>query len=218
MNKRMSKAYALVDQDQTFSVNDAVRKVYNFPAPNFTQSINLTIQIINRAPKDKEVLRGSTLLPHGTGKTPKIAIFAAEGEVVNDADKITLDDISKPDFKARMAGYDKCGATTAGLTAAVKAASVIGPMGLMPTAKNNTVMANPSELVEFLRNAILFVEKDRHIRTTVGVASMTTEHVAANAQHIISTVLTLAGKEKRNIFGKIYLSGTMTPAVPVQMH
>lgn len=215
MGKRMRQAY---QQQQKLSstpasISAAIDHIKSLPAPKFTQSIDLAIQISNRPPKDKTVLRGSVVLPHGTGKSTKIGIFADQSEQVTEADKITS--VDSPDLKAQISKYDKLGATTAGLQLAAKAAPIIGPMGLMPTAKNNTVMSDPAQLVQFLRNAVIFAEKSKHIMLSIGTTAMTTEQLTANAKAVLDQVFSLAPKD-RNIFGNFYLSGTMTPGVKIK--
>lgn len=211
----MKEAYTLA-VDTALNIKDAVTKVYAFPAPKFSQSIDLTIQIPNRSAKDKDSIKGFAVLPHGTGKSHKIAIFAAESEQVTGADKLITADLDASDFKARMSQYHKCGATTAGLPTAIKAASVIGPMGLMPTAKNGTVMPDVTRLIDFLQNAVIFAEKGKHIMVSVGTMSMPTDHTIKNIEYVLEKVFAAVNKDKRSIFGKIYVSATMSPAVLIQ--
>ena len=216
MNKRMKASYALVTSDVAMSVSDAIAKLHSFPAPKFTQSVDLAIQISNRPVKDKDLIKGFTVLPYGVGKNLKIAIFAGDSEQVIGADKITPTDIEAPDFKVRMSQYQKCGATTLGLPAAIKAAAVIGPMGLMPTAKNNTVMSDPVLLIDFLRNAVIFAEKSKHIMIPAGNTAMPSEHLVSNINAILEKIFAMIPKEKRSILGRIYISATMSPAIPIQ--
>ena len=214
MNKRMTAARATVGNDAC-NLSEALSKIFSCQRAKFDESIDIVIKL-RVSGKDGVPIRGAVKLPNGAGKEPRVAVFATSSEEVIGAKHISSVPSDLSEFRKEIASYDRCGATPAGMSIASKVAAVIGPMGMMPSAKNNTVMGDTKALVSYLSDSVFFAERDGAIMARVGAVSMGADAVMANIKAIHEAVSGLIDGKTRTI-ARCYLSSTMSPSVRVSL-
>ena len=222
MNKVVNKVSKRIDAarkvvgSEVCTIAEGLRKIQACPRAKFEEGIDVVICLrISGTAKEKVPIRGSVKLPHGVGKEYKIAVFAGPGEEVVGADRISsVPDVAQ--FKSVISKYHRCGATPAGMTIASKVAAIIGPMGMMPSAKNNTVMADVSALVNHLKTSVFFVENSKSIMARVGSVSMDAKSLEENVRALYEAVLGFCDG-KNQLIEKCYICSTMSPSVVVKL-
>lgn len=213
LSKRISAAHKIIGEKMC-KLGEGIRKIQSCPRVKFEEGIDLVIRIkVTGTAKEQASIRGAVKLPHGVGKEYKIAVFAGPGEEVIGADHISaVPDLSE--FKSTISKYHRCGATPAGMAIASKVATVIGPMGMMPSAKNNTVMTDIPALVAHLKHSVFFAESAKSIMARVGSVSMDATQIEENVRALYDAVVGCCD-EKRQSIERCYISSTMSPSVVV---
>src|SRR5690606_8074195 len=153
LTKKQKAIAAKLDTTRSYSVADAVALLTEFGSPKFKESIDVAVNLGVDPRKSDQVVRGSTLLPFGTGKTVRVAVFA-QGENANKAKEAGADIVGFDDLAESIAAgnldFDVVIATPDAMRVVGKLGQVLGPRGLMPNPKVGTVTADVAGAV---RNA-----------------------------------------------------------------
>ena len=222
MNKRIRTACEQINtknvdvkagSEKLYHVKDAVETIKTLPMAKFTEGIDIVVKV-NKPAKDKNQIKGGCKLPFGLGKDLKVAIFASPNEVIS-AGATHISEISN-DFKSVICKYDRCGATLAGISIAAKGASVLGPLRLMPSAKNNTVAQDTNLLLSYLKSSVSFVEKNSNIMVRVGSVAMSDSDIIHNIRSFCEYITTLC-PDNRNFIKHVYISATMSPSLKLDV-
>ena len=209
MSKRLVAAYKMVEP-KLYSINDALELLKQFPPAKFIESVDIVFSVKKVT---KNAIRGSLSLPCGIGKQLNIGIFATANESLPSG----VTHLSEaPCEKSEAAIFDRCGATPSGVVIAAKAAAILGPRGLMPSAKNNTVSPDVNALIAYLKNSVLFTEKNGVIMSPVGRVNMSSEDLKKNIVAFYSHVASL-NPENKYFVKSCSISTTMGPNIKLDL-
>jgi len=224
---RGSRAYQqlrqAVDKTASYSLSEAVEKVKSISRARFDETVECHVQLgIDPRQSDQQV-RGSISLPHGTGKSRAVAVFA-EGENAEAAQKAGADIVGGDDLIERVqdgfTGFDVAIATPDMMSRIGRLGRYLGPRGLMPSPKSGTVRADIAEAVaEFKAGKIEFRnDAGGNVHVPVGKASFSAEALAENVGALLEQLLRMRPvATKGKYLKKVHLASTMSPGVRVDV-
>ena len=219
--KRYSAVAEKVDADKFYSLSDAFALVKETASAKFDESVDVAINLGIDAKKSDQAVRGATVLPKGTGKTVRVAVFTDGDNVAKaqeaGADVVGMDDLADQVKKGEM-DFDIVIASPDAMRVVGQLGQILGPKGLMPNPKTGTVAADVATAV---RNAkagqVQYrIDKAGIIQTTIGKASFS----AADLQENFETLLAALHKAKPaaakgQYFKRVSVSTSMGPGVRV---
>ena len=222
--KRMNAGLAKIDQQKRYSLEEAVGLVKETATAKFDESVDIAVRRGVNPRHADQMVRGACSLPHGTGKSVRVVVFA-QGEAAKAAEAAGADFVGSDDLVAKIQGegwldFDKAIATRDMMGKVGRLGLVLGPRGLMPNPKVGTVVA-PEKLGEAVAalkaGKIDFrVEKSGIIHVSVGKASMGAEALEANIATLISTLIRMKPSTAKGTYVRsVALSSTMGPGVRV---
>src|SRR6201984_2141619 len=149
--KRLKKAYEGIDPTVARPLEDALKMIKERASAKFDETVEVAMNLNLDPRKPDQNLRGAVLLPHGTGKTLRVAVFA-KGDRAKEAEAAGADIVGADDLAAKVqAGeinFDRCIATPDMMVLVGRLGKVLGPRGLMPNPKLGTVTTNVAEAVK----------------------------------------------------------------------
>lgn len=223
-SKRYFAIRAELDSQHGHGVAEAVERVKAGATAKFDESIDAAVRLGVNPKHADQMVRGACSLPHGTGKTVKVLVFAqgegAKAAEAAGADFVGGDDMVEKIQKEGWLGFDKAVATRDMMGKVGKVARILGPRGLMPNPKVGTVVSADQvgeTVAELKRGKIDFrVEKAGIVHAQIGRASMEADQLAENFNTLLSTLLRLKPSSAKGIYLKsITISSTMGPGVKV---
>lgn len=217
--KRYRAAVATVDAEKSYPVEDAVRMVKDMSKAKFDETVDLVVRLgIDPRHADQQV-RGAVVLPHGTGKTVRVLVFA-RGEKEKEALAAGADHAGSDDFVTKIqegwTDVDVIIATPDMMGTVGKLGRVLGPRGLMPNPKLGTVTMDVGRAVrEAKAGKIEYrVDKAGNVHVPVGKASFTLEALGANVNAILHELIRVKpAAAKGRYMQSAYVSSTMGPSV-----
>ena len=221
LTKRMSVIRDKVDATKQYDINEAVALLKELATAKFVESVDVAVNLGIDARKSDQNVRGATVLPHGTGRSVRVAVFAqganAEAAKAAGAELVGMEDLADQIKKGEM-NFDVVIASPDAMRVVGQLGQVLGPRGLMPNPKSGTVTPDVAKAVrEVKAGKIDFkVDKTGIIHTSIGKVSFTPEKLAENAQEIIATLMRLKPSSAKGTYMKtINLSSTMSPGVTI---
>ena len=221
-SKRYKKAVALVETGKSYSLNDAIGIVKQFPTPKFDPTVTLSFHLGVDPRKSDQMVRGSVSLPHGTGKNVRGAVFAqgaaAEAAVAAGAEFVGFEDLIKR-VQDGFTDFDSAIATPDAMTEVRKIARILGPRGLMPNPKTGTVTDDTAKAVrEVKAGRIDFkLDKNGNISGAIGKASFGPDQLFENGRAFVDAVVRAKpAAAKGNYLRSATLAATMLPGVPLE--
>jgi len=206
--------------DKAYSVQEAFDLLKSFKGPKFTESVDMSVRL-NVDPKyPDQMVRGTIVLPHGTGKTKSVLVIAS-GEKQKEAEEAGADffggeELAEKIQKESWTDFDVLVATPDMMGLLGKLGKVLGPKGLMPSPKAGTVTFNISETVNAIKKGRIEyrVDKTGIINTGIGKMSFDSPQLAENATELMMAIIkarpaSLKGKYVESV----YVSSTMSPSV-----
>ena len=221
--KRMKAALAGLDREQTYSVVDAVKFVKSCAKAKFNETIEIAMNLGVDPKHADQMVRGVVALPHGSGKTMRVAVFA-KGDKAKEAQDAGADLVGAEDLADKITagemGFDRVIATPDMMGVVGKLGKVLGPRGLMPNPKLGTVTADVKTAIKNAKaGEVQFrVEKAGIVHAGIGTASFTEAQIADNVKAFVDAILKAkpAGA-KGNYLKRISLSSTMGPGVKINL-
>jgi large subunit ribosomal protein L1 len=221
LGKRLTTARALVDRDRRYSLEEAVRLAVETAKAKFDESIELAVRLgVDPRQADQNV-RGTVVLPNGTGRTSRVLVFA-KGEKEREATEAGADFVGGEDLVNKIAGgwldFDKAVATPDMMGLVGKIGKVLGPRGLMPNPKVGTVTFDVGKAVAELKAGKVEyrVEKAGIVHVAIGKKSFGPEKLLQNAQTLIdSLVKAKPAAAKGNYLRTVSVSSTQGPGIKV---
>ena len=222
-SRRYSQCLEMVDRLRRYGLREAVAVLKNIPPAGFDESVELSVQLgIDPRQSDQQV-RGSISLPHGTGGSRTVAVFA-EGPNAEAAEEAGADIIGADDLVAKVqegfTAFDVALATPDMMGRIGRLGRILGPRGLMPSPRSGTVRTDIAEAVrEFKAGKIEFRnDSGGNIHTTVGKLSFDAVALAENVQAVMDQIDRLKppaakGKYVKNVF----VTAAMSPSVRVNV-
>jgi len=221
--KKLNDAYKNIDREKFYPVEDAVKIVKGAAKAKFDETIELALNLgIDPRHSDQQV-RGVVTLPHGTGKTVRVAVFA-KGDRAEQAKKAGADIVGAEDLAQKVeAGqieFDRCIASPDMMAVVGKLGKVLGPRGLMPNPKLGTVTPNVAEAVKNAKGGqVEFrAEKAGLVHAGVGKASFSEQAIAENVKAFIGAIARAKPTGAKGTFiKKVSLSSTMGPGLKLDV-
>jgi len=217
--KRMKGSVADLELQQLYLVDEAIAKMLAMPKVKFDESIDIAIRLGVDPKHADQMVRGACVLPHGTGKTVRVAVFAkgekaAEAEEAG-ADRVGGDDLAD-DIKGGWLEFDKAIATPDMMGTVGKIGRILGPRGMMPNPKVGTVTFDVASAVrEAKAGKIEFrVEKAGIVHASIGKRSFDAESLRGNLLALIEMLMRLKPASAKGIYMKtVGMSSTMGPGI-----
>jgi large subunit ribosomal protein L1 len=220
-NKRSQALKAKVDRTKYYAAADALGLVKECATAKFDESIDIAVQLGVDAKKSDQVVRGSVVMPSGTGKTVRVAVFTqgakAEEAKAAGADLVGMDDLAEQ-VKAGNLNFDVVIASPDAMKIVGTLGQVLGPRGLMPNPKVGTVTPNVAEAVRNAKAGQVQYRTDKAgiIHCTLGRASFNVEALNANMKALIEALNKSKPATSKGVYlRKVALSSTMGVGVRV---
>jgi len=221
ISKRYSALVTTVDRDKLYPISDALAMVKTNATAKFNESIDVAINLGTDAKKSDQTVRGSVVMPAGTGKTVRVAVFAqgdrAKAALDAGADIVGLDDLAA-DIKAGKMDFDVVIATPDTMRVVGTLGQVLGPRGLMPNPKVGTVTQDVATAVKNAKAGQVQYRADKTgiVQCTIGRASFTVDALAENVKALLDAVNKSRPAGVKGIYlKKISVSSTMGVGVRV---
>ncbi len=223
VSKRIKETYKKIDTAKSYPLKDAVNALQQTPKVKFDETVELHFHLnIDTKASDQNV-RGTVVLPHGTGKSLKVAVIC-QGENVNKAKDAGADFVGGTDLIQKIEqgflGFDCLIATPDMMRDLSKLGKVLGPRGLMPSPKAGTVTADVERALREVKAGRVEFKNDKQggIHLGVGKRSFAAEKLYDNAKHVIDAVTHAKPAAIKGVFIKsVYLSSTMGAGVKVTL-
>lgn len=217
--KKYLSAKEKVEHEKKYSIEEAIAILKDSPGANFDETVDIAIRLGVNPRHADQMVRGSTVLPHGTGKTVRVLVFA-KGDKEREAMDAGADYAGNEDLINKIQDgwleFDKCIATPDMMKDVAKLGRVLGTRGMMPSPKLGTVTFDVTQAVEaFKKGKVEFkVDKVGILHVTVGKKSFANESLKDNILSLIGTVLKLKPTTaKGTYFRNISISSTMGPGI-----
>ena len=221
-SKRYQQAAELVDADKQYGLQDAVELIKKFPAPKFDPTVTLSFKLGIDPRKSDQMVRGSVALPHGTGKSVRVVVFAA-GEAAKAAQAAGADEVGMEDLIKKVqdgfTDFDAAIATPDAMLEVRKIARVLGPRGLMPNPKTGTVTEDTAAAVQAVKAGRIDykLDKNGNVSAAIGKASFSEDQLTANTTALIESVVKAKpASAKGNYIQNVTLSASMCPGVALE--
>jgi large subunit ribosomal protein L1 len=221
VSKRYDAAAGKIAPDRQYSLDEAIDVLKSMPAAKFDESVDLSFRLGVDPKHADQMVRGAVVLPHGIGKTVRVAVFA-KGEKDREAREAGADTVGAEDLVERVQGgwmdFDTAIATPDLMGQVGRLGKVLGPRGLMPNPKLGTVTFDVARAVrEAKAGKIEFrVDKAGNIHTPVGKRSFSEPQLRDNAMALIEAIVRAKpAAAKGTYLRSLTVSSTMGPGVPV---
>ncbi|MDR0632702.1 MAG: 50S ribosomal protein L1 [Holosporales bacterium] len=219
IGKRLKNVYKAIEHGKVYSLEDAVALVKKNATARFDETVEIAIQLGIDVSKTDQHVRGVALLPHGTGKSYRVAVFA-RGPQADEAKTAGADIVGAEDLideiQKGVLNFDRCAATPDLMPLVSRVAKVLGPRGLMPSPKTGTVSANIALVVKAIKGGQIEFrsEKGGVVHAGVGKASFAEEALQENISFLIKTIRDEKGASVKGAFiKKATISSTMGAGV-----
>ena len=203
------------------AINDALKLLKEVSSVKFDETVEVAVNLGIDAKKSDQVVRGSTLLPRGTGKTVRVAVFAqgknAEAATQAGADIVGFDDLAAQ-VKAGELNFDVVIATPDAMRVVGQLGQILGPRGLMPNPKTGTVTADVATAVKNAKGGQVRyrVDKGGIIHCSIGKVSFEIEALRENLDALLADLRKAKPSTAKGVYlRKVTLSTTMGPGVVV---
>ena len=222
LNKRQKAILAATQPGKAYAIDDALKILKDNSKAKFVEAIDVAVRLGVDAKKSDQQVRGSTVLPAGTGKSVRVAVFAPAGAKADEAAAAGAEAVGMDDLAEKMiAGdlnYDVVIATPDAMRVVGKLGQVLGPRGLMPNPKVGTVSPNPAEAVRNAKAGQVRYRTDKAgiIHCTIGKASFENDALKGNLQALLLDLIKAKPSSSKGTYlQKISVSSTMGPGVTV---
>ena len=220
-SKAYRKAVELVDRERVYTPLEAARLAKETSTTKYDATVEVALRLGVDPRKADQMVRGTVNLPHGTGKTARVVVFAA-GEKAAEAEAAGADVVGADDLIARVQGgfldFDAAIATPDQMSKVGRIARILGPRGLMPNPKTGTVTMDVAKAVADIKGGkITFkVDKQSNLHLVIGKVSFSPEHLVQNyAAALDEVVRAKPSAAKGKYLRKITWATTMGPGIPV---
>ncbi|MGL5357612.1 MAG: 50S ribosomal protein L1 [Metamycoplasmataceae bacterium] len=225
ISKKMQEALSKFEPNNHYSVSEAIEILKKITFVKFDSSIDLSLNLNLDTRKAEQQLRGSVLLPNGTGKTIKVLVAVDDSKMQQESKdagadivvgKIELEEI----IKKGEFNFDVIVAEPKMMITLGKYGKVLGPKGLMPNPKTGTVTPTPAKAVEELKKGKANYRADKAgiVNTSVGKLSMQTKELTENIETVVSLIKKLKPNTVKGTYiYSITLSSTMSPGVKIKL-
>lgn len=193
LTKRMRVIREKVDGTKLYEINDAVALLKELATAKFVESVDVAVNLGIDPRKSDQNVRGATVLPHGTGRDVRVAVFTqganAEAAKAAGAELVGMDDLAEK-IKAGEMNFDVVIASPDAMRVVGMLGQILGPRGLMPNPKTGTVTPNVAEAVKNAKAGQVRYRNDKNgiIHTTIGKVDFTPVQLKENLEALISAL------------------------------
>lgn len=219
-NREIAKHY---DPLKVYSVREAIAILQQLPTVKFDQSVDVSVRVGVDPRKSDQLVRGTVLLPNGTGKQTVILVFA-RGDKVNEALAAGADFAGNDELfekvNAGWTSFDAVVSTPDMMREVGKLGKVLGPRGLMPTPKAGTVTTDIAKAIQELKSGKIEFKLDRHgvLNNAVGKLTFSSEKIEENIKSLLYAIVRAKpATAKGQYLRSIYLSSTMGPGLRIDV-
>lgn len=219
-SKRYQEASKLVNEDKVYSIEEAIEALKAMPHAKYDETLEVSCQVNIDPKQTDQAVRGSVVLPNGTGKKIRVLVFCEPEKEAQakeaGADFLGSQEVTDKIMKEGWFDFDVCIATPGMMKVVSKLGKVLGPRGLMPSPKSGTVTENiPYAVGEAKRGKIDFrMDKASCIHVGIGKISFSKEKLIENSRAFVDALLAARPSSVKGEFVKsIYLSTTISPSV-----
>ena len=219
--KKMKAALEKVDREKTYELTEAVKLAKETAPAKFDETVDLAVRLGVDPRKADQNIRGSVVLPKGTGKKFRVLVFA-KGEKEAEAKKAGAEFVGGEDLVKKIQGgwleFDRVVATPDMMGQVGKLGKVLGPRGMMPNPKTGSVTFDIKAAIEEIQaGKVEFrVDKSGIVHATLGRVSFSVEDLAENFDALMTTLVKLKPASSKGHYVKgVSLSSTMGPGVKV---
>ncbi len=221
LSKRQKAIAEKVNPDQLYGVTEAFDLLKDLPRAKFTESVDVSINLGVDARKSDQAVRGSTVLPNGTGKTVRVAVFTqgenAEKAKAAGADIVGMEDLAEEVKKGNM-DFDVVIASPDAMRVVGQLGQVLGPRGLMPNPKVGTVSADVATAVTNAKGGQVRYRTDKAgiIHCRIGTVDFDTKALQENLDALVADLVKAKPSSAKGVYlKKIAVSSTMGAGVSV---
>ena len=221
--KKYLEALKLVDRTKTYDIAEAVELVKKTATAKFDETVEVAYRLGVDPKKADQQIRGAFVLPHGTGKTQKVLVFA-KGEKAKEAEAAGADYVGDADYINKINqgwfDFDVVVATPDMMAEVGKLGRVLGPKGLMPNPKTGTVTFEVEKAVKDIKAGKVEyrVDKAGNVHVPIGKVSFDNEKLIENFEAITETIIKAKPQASKGTYMKnVAISSTMGPGIRVDV-
>ena len=219
--KRIRKIQESFDRQAQYGIDDALKLIKDSASVKFKESVDVAVNLGVDPRKSDQVVRGATVLPNGTGKTVRIAVFA-QGPQADAAEKAGADVVGMDDLAEQIKGgdlaFDVVIAAPDAMRVVGKLGTILGPRGLMPNPKVGTVTPDIETAVNNAKAGQVRYRTDKAgiIHCTIGKVDFEIQALTENLQALLSDLQKAKPSTSKGVYmRKVAVSSTMGPGVMV---
>jgi len=210
-----------IEVGKIYTFEDAYKVLQDLPKRNFIESIDVSVNLGVDAKKSDQVVRGSTVLPFGTGKTVRVAVFAQGNDAVNataaGADVVGMDDLAEI-LKSGKIDFDVVIAHPSAMGVVGRLGQILGPRGLMPNPKVGTVSPDVASAVKNAKSGQVRYRTDKNgiIHCSIGKLDFAAASLQGNLTALLNDLKKAKPSSAKGVYlKKITLSTTMGPGLAI---
>jgi len=221
--KKHSKMYVeasgSIDKNKEYDVTEAIKLLKSLKARKFDETVDLVLKLNIDAKKTDMNVRGSFVLPNGTGKTKKVLVITkTKANEADEADFVGAEDMLEKIEKENWFGFDTIVATPEMMPALGKLGKVLGPKGLMPNPKLGTVTTNVKDAISNIKKGMVEFKNDSYgnVHVSLGKLSFTEAKLEENLRAMVNEIVRIKPNGVKGTFIKnVSLSSTMSPGIKI---
>jgi len=221
LTKRQKAIAEKIEAGKAYNFEEAATLLASLPVAKFVESYDIAVNLGVDPRKSDQVVRSATVLPHGTGKTVRVAVFtqgpAAEAALAAGADRVGMDDLAA-EMKGGDLNYDVVIASPDAMRVVGQLGQVLGPRGLMPNPKVGTVTPDVATAVKNAKAGQVRYRTDKNgiIHTSVGKIGFEAGKLKENVEALIADLKRIKPASSKGIYVKrVTLSTTMGPGLVI---
>ena len=221
LTKRQKAIRAALPANKVYGLSEAIDTLKTLPAAKFVESVDVAINLGVDPRKSDQVVRGSTVLPNGNGKTVRVAVFTqganVEAAKAVGADIVGFEDLAA-EVKAGKMDFDVVIASPDAMRVVGQLGQILGPRGLMPNPKVGTVTPNVAEAVKNAKSGQVRYRTDKAgiIHCSVGNVGFDTDKLVGNINALVADLVKLKPSTSKGVYlKKVAVSTTMGTGLPV---
>lgn len=219
--KRYAEAVKKIDREKEYGLQEAIELVKETASARFDETVELAVRLGVDPKKADQQVRGAVVLPHGTGKTQRVLVFA-KGEKAKEAEEAGADYVGAEDLINKVnqgwLDFDVVVATPDMMPQVGKLGKVLGPKGLMPNPKTGTVTLEVAKAVQEIKAGKIEYRLDKagNIHVPVGKVSFDSDKLRDNINTVLDALLKAKPSASKGTYlRKVALSSTMGPGIIV---
>lgn len=223
ISKRLKEGYKAVDREKSYSIDEALKQIEAFPKVKFDETVELHFALGINPKSSDQIVRGTVVLPHGTGKELRIAVFC-KGEQEAKAKEAGADFVGAEELIEKVSkgflDFDVVVASPDMMRDLSKLGKILGPRGLMPTPKAGTVTPDVAKAITELKAGKIEFKSDKQagVHLGVGKRSFTQDKLAANIRQVLDAINLARPNTLKGIYIKsVALTTTMGPGLKVAL-